>query len=178
MARIHRQLWFRFLLLTLLSSMAWAQLPVAEDTFVASGTTTPQGTNTNMQVIASPINAALVKPDLSPIAGVTDTQVIKATMKLYVNTVSLSGNLDVCFVSGSWTEGSAVFTTKPSLTPTPLAAAVPVSTTSKYIVVDITSAVKVWQNGTANNGIALLPSSASPCTYGAPNTSINVKFDT
>ena len=65
MAQIHRTLWFRFLLLTLLSSMAWAQLPVAEDTFVASGTTTPQGTNTNMQVIASPINAALVKFDLS-----------------------------------------------------------------------------------------------------------------
>src|SRR5205814_2299522 len=149
----------------------------AEDTTVASGTTTPQGTNTNLQVIASPVNATLVKFDLSPLAGVTGSQVTKATAKLYVDTVSLSGSLDVCFVSSSWTEGSTVFTTKPSLTSTPLATA-PISTTSKYIVVDITPAVVLWQNSTAtNNGIALLPSSATPCTYGTPNTSINIKFD-
>jgi hypothetical protein len=181
MAQIHRTLWFRFLLLTLLSSMAWAQLPVAEDTFVASGTTTPSGTNTNLQVIASPINAALVKFDLSGVpAGTTGNQVTKATVKLYVNTVSLSGTLDVCQVTSPWTEASTVFTTKPTLSATPLATAVPVSTASKYIVVDITTAVQAWQNGTANNGIALLPSSATPCnssTYGAPSTSINVKLD-
>src|SRR5437899_1778376 len=181
MAQIHRTLWFRFLLLTLLSSMAWAQLPVAEDTFVASGTTTTSGTNTNLQVIASPINAALVKFDLSGVpAGTTGSQVTKATVKFYVNTVSLSGSLDVCQVTSPWTEAATVFTSKPSLSATPLATAVPVSTASKYIVVDITTAVKAWQNGTANNGIALLPSSATPCnssTYGAPSTSINVKLD-
>ena len=111
MAQIHRTLWFRFLLLTLLSSMAWAQLPVAEDTFVASGTTTPQGTNTNLQVIASPINATLVKCDLSGLpAGTTGSQVTKATVKLYVDTVSLSGSLDVCQVTSAWTEAAAVFT--------------------------------------------------------------------
>ncbi len=181
MAQIHRTLWFRFLLLILLSSMAWAQLPVAEDTFVASGTTTPSGTNTNLQVIASPINAALVRFDLSGVpAGTTGNQVTKATVKLYVNTVSLSGSLDVCQVTSPWTEASTIFTSKPTLSATPLATVVPVSTASKYIVVDITTAVKAWQNGTANNGIALLPSSATPCnssTYGAPNTSISVKFD-
>jgi hypothetical protein len=181
MAQIHRTLWFRFLLLTLLSSMAAAQLPVAEDTSVASGTTTPQGTNTNLSVAASPITGTLVKFDLSGVpAGTTGNQVTKATVKLYVNTVSLSGTLDVCQVTSPWTEASTVFTSKPTLSATPLATAVPVSTASKYIVVDITTAVKAWQNGTANNGIALLPSSATPCnssTYGAPSTSINVKLD-
>jgi len=157
MAQIHRTLWFRFLLLTLLTSMAAAQLPVAEDTFVASGTTTPSGTNTNLQVIASPVNAALVKFDLSGVpAGTTGNQVTKATVKLYVNTVSLSGTLDVCQVTSPWTEASTVFTSKPTLSATPLATGVPVSTASKYIVVDITTAVQAWQNGTANNGIALL----------------------
>src|SRR6266571_7854919 len=181
MTQIHRTLWFRFLLLTLLSSMAWAQLPVAEDTFVASGTTTPSGTNTNLQVIASPINAALVKFDLSGLpAGTTGSQVTKATAKLYVDTVSLSGNLDVCQVTSAWTEAGTVFTSKPALSATPLATGVLVSTTSKYIVIDITPAVQAWQNGTTNNGIALLPSSGTPCnssTYGTPSTSINVKFD-
>ena len=182
MAQIHRTLWFRFLLLTLLSSMAAAQLPVAEDTFVASGTTTPSGTNTNLQVIASPINAALVKFDLSGLpAGTTGSQITKATVKLYVNTVSLSGNLDVCRVTSGWTEAGTVFTSKPTLSATPLATAVPVSTASRYIVVDITTAVQGWVTTPASNvGIALLPSSATPCngsTYGAPSTSINVKFD-
>ena len=139
MTQIHRTLWFRFLLLTLLSSMAAAQLPVAEDSFIASGTTTPQGTNTNLQVIASPINATLVKFDLSGLpAGTTGSQVTKATAKLYVDTVSLSGNLDVCQVTSAWTEAGTVFTSKPALSATPLATGVLVSTTSKYIVIDIT----------------------------------------
>lgn len=180
MPKIHRTLWFRFFLLTLLSSMAWAQLPVADDTFVASGTTTPQGTNTNMQVIASPINGALVRFDLSGLPpGTTIGQVTQATAKLYLNTVSLSGSIDVCEVTGSWSEANVVYTSRPVLNPAAIQANVPVSTASKYVVLNVTQAVKDWINGTANNGIALLPASASPCTYGAANVgnSINIKFD-
>src|SRR2546422_293928 len=78
MAKIHQTLWFRFLLLTLLSSMAWAQLPVADDTFIASGSSTNQGSNPSLSV-AAPTTSTLVKFDLSPIAGATGSQVAKAT---------------------------------------------------------------------------------------------------
>src|SRR5216683_468519 len=159
MAKIHRTLWFRFLLLTLLSSMAWAQFPVTDDTFIASGSSTIQGTNTYNQVAASPLTAALVKFDLSGLpAGTTSTQVAKATAKFYLDTVSLTGSFDVCQVTSSWSEASVIYTSRPTLSPTPIQTNIPVSTVSKYVVVDITSAVQAWANGTANNGIALLPS--------------------
>src|SRR5437588_13065248 len=100
--KIDRTIVFRFLLLTVLSSIAWAQSPVTDDTFIVSGSSTIQGTNPTLQV-ASPSTSSLLRFDLSGLPpGTTGAQVLKATVKLYVTTVALPGNLDVCLVNTGW----------------------------------------------------------------------------
>src|SRR5438477_225793 len=176
--KIDRTIVFRFLLLTVLSSIAWAQSPVTDDTYIVSGSSTIQGTNPSLQV-AAPTTSALMKFDLSPYAGTAGSQVVRATAKLYVTTAALSGNLDVCLVTGSWTEKTLVYSGKPSLYSIPILTNVPVSTASKYVILDITPAVQGWLNVPASNlGIALLPSASAPCTWSTTSTSsVSVVFD-
>ncbi len=108
MAKIDRTIVFRFLLLTVLSSIAWAQSPVTDDTYIVSGSSTVQGANPSLQV-ASPSTSSLLKFDLSSLpAGTTGAQVLKATVKLYVTTVVLPGNVDVCLVNTSWSEKTLI----------------------------------------------------------------------
>jgi len=80
MAKIHQALWFRFLLLTILSSMAWAQLPVTDDTYVSSAApTTNNGNSPSLVVQKSSNGTTLIKLDLSQLtaAGVSSTAVSK-----------------------------------------------------------------------------------------------------
>src|SRR5216683_5206974 len=115
MAQIHRTLWFRFLLLTFLSSMAAAQLPVTDDTYISSGSSTIQGTNPSLAV-QSPTASILMKLDLSRLpSGTTAGQITKATIKLYPTAVAVGGNIDVCEVSSSWSEKTVVYSSKPTL---------------------------------------------------------------
>jgi hypothetical protein len=179
MVRITRSLLSSFLLL-LSFSVAWAQFPVTDDTFIASGSSTVQGTNTSAQVAASPVTVTLVKYDLSGLpVGTTAGQVTKATAKFFIDTVSLTGSFDVCQVTSNWSEGSVVYSSRPSLSSTPIQTGIPVTTVNKYPVADITSAVHSWVTSPASNfGIALVPSGMG-CSYtGTPSTSINVKLDT
>src|SRR5258708_565973 len=101
MAKFHRALWMRFLLLTLLSSMAWAQLPVTDDTYMGSGSSTLQGSNPSLAV-QSPTASILIRYDLSRLpAGTTASQITKATIKMYPTAVAVGGSIDVCEVSSS-----------------------------------------------------------------------------
>src|SRR5438270_9191889 len=101
MASIRRSLWLTLVLLAFLSSMVWAQLPVTDDSYIVSGSSTLQGTNPSMAV-QGPTAGALIKPDLSQLTGMTASQVTKAYLKIYKTAVAVGGNIDVCEVSGSW----------------------------------------------------------------------------
>ena len=91
--------------------------------------------------------------------------VSKATLRLYVNAVTGAGAFDVYEVDTPWTERTLNFTNAPApgLSAT---GSKPVSISSangnQFVLVDITTLVQDWANGTiANNGIVLKLTSSS-----------------
>ncbi len=177
MAKIHRALWLRFLLLTLLSSMASAQLPITDDSYISSGSSTLQGTNPSLAV-QGPTASILIRPDISQLnlAGVSAGQVTKGYLKLYRTAVAVGGNIDVCEVSSTWAEKTIVYGSKPNLG-TSLATNVVIATNTagQYLTLDITQAVKDWLSGATNNGIAIIP--ANSCAWGSSSSTISMTFD-
>ncbi len=104
---------------------------------------------------------ALIQFDLSSLpAGTTASQIGAAYLKLYVNRINTSGLVSVQPVSGSWSESTVTYASySGSLTLGSAVASFTPATAQQFIVVDITSLVQSWLNGTANNGIALTTSS-------------------
>jgi hypothetical protein len=113
---------------------------------------------------------AYIQFDLSSIpTSYTGANISKATLKLYVNSVSQSGDVVVEYVDGPWAENTITYNSAP-----PLGAAIGSNTTlatanvNDYINIDITPAVQAWLNGTqANDGIALV----------ATKQGLNASFD-
>jgi hypothetical protein len=91
--------------------------------------------------------------------------VSKASLRLYVDAVTSAGAFDVYELDTPWTEGALNFTNAP----TPGLSATgskPISISSvngnQFVLVDITTLVQDWINGTVpNNGIALKLTSAT-----------------
>ena len=110
---------------------------------------------------------ALIQFSLTSLpAGVTGSSLSKATLVLYVDTITVPGALDIGLVGGPWSEASVTSATAP-----PIGAVLGsvVTSTTNYVAVDITSAVANWINSPAGNyGIAVSPSA------GAPNTQVYV----
>jgi hypothetical protein len=97
--------------------------------------------------------------DLSGIPPtVTGAMVAKATLKIYVSTVTTAGSFNVDLVTSPWTESTITANNTPTLG-SAIASAVPVTTAdkNKYVLVDVTAAAVDWLNGTANDGIAIEP---------------------
>lgn len=106
--------------------------------------------------------------DLSPLpSGLTGSSIAKATLKLYVNTVTSAGSFNVDFVNGTWAEKTITANLAPALGTT-IAASIPLSSSNAkdYIIVDVTSAVQAWLNGTQpNDGVALVGNSPLNATF-------------
>ena len=106
--------------------------------------------------------------DLSPLpAGYTGSNISKATLKLYVNTVTSAGSFNVDFVNGTWAEKTITSNLAPALGTT-IAASIPLSNSNAkdYIIIDITTAVQAWLNGTQpNDGLALVGNSPLNATF-------------
>src|SRR5437667_5653393 len=91
-------------ILALLSSAAWAQLPVTDDTYVSSAApTTNNGNSPSLVVQKSSNGTTLIKLDLSQLtaAGVSSTAVSKATLKLYTSAVTGQGTFDLYRIDSS-----------------------------------------------------------------------------
>lgn len=114
----------------------------------------------SVALIVSSGSNTYIKFGLASLGSVNGTNVLKATLVLYVDAVLTSGTMDVYQVNGAWSEGSITWNTAPARG-TLIASAVPVSKTG-YLSLDLTSTVQAWLNGTsANNGIALVSSTGS-----------------
>jgi hypothetical protein len=93
--------------------------------------------------------------------------VSQATLKLYVNTVTMAGSFNVDYVNAAWSEGTINASNAPPLGAA-IASNVSVTTADKnqYILVNVTSAVQAWLNGSeTNNGLALVANSTFNATF-------------
>ena len=84
--------------------------------------------------------------------------VAKATLKVYVGTVTTAGSFNIDLVTSTWSESTITASDSPTLG-SALASAIPVTKTDKnqYLLVDVTTAAVDWLNGTPNDGLAIVP---------------------
>ena len=164
---------FVVLLFVLLGGLmlAHGQITSKQDAYTdSSKPTTNFGAAATLGVAntAPSIQSSYILFDLSSIpAGYTDANVAKATLKLYVNSVAKAGSFNVDFVNGSWKENGITFNLAPALGST-IQGSVPLTTanTNGYLVIDVTSALKAWLNGSQiNDGIALVANSPFSATF-------------
>src|SRR5208282_1079812 len=153
--------------LLFMSTATYAQITPSGDAYVNSAAgTTNYGTATTLDL--SSADTSFIRFDLTAVpSSYTGASVAKATLKLYVNTVTTTGSFNVDLVNGAWTEKTLDYSNQPALGTT-IAASVPLATTSKltYLEIDITSAVVEWLNGTQpNDGIALVANSPLVATF-------------
>jgi hypothetical protein len=159
-------------LLLLACAAAFGQLTPSADSYTnTADPTTNYGSKTLLDV-ESASQTAYIQFDLSAIpAGYTGSNITKASLKLYVNTVVKAGSFNVDYVNGAWAESTIDASTAPALGTT-IQASVPLTTTDKnqYILIDITPAVQAWLNGTPNDGIALVGNSPVNATFDSKET--------
>ena len=157
------------LLLTLGSwTAALGQITPSDDGYVNSALpTTNYGAATTLN-LQSAAETSYIRFDLSAVpAGYTGASITKATLKLYVNSVTTAGSFNVDYVNGSWTENKIIYNLQPALGTT-IAASVPLTSASKgkYMEIDITAAMVEWLNNTQpNDGIALVANSPLVATF-------------
>jgi hypothetical protein len=157
------------LLLTLGSwSAAFGQLTPSDDAYVNSALpTTNYGAATTLN-LQSAAETTFIRFDLSAVpSGYTGSSIAKATLKLYVNSVTTAGSLNVDYVTGTWTEKTITYSLQPALGTT-IASSVPLTTASKgkYVEIDVTAAMVEWlNNAQPNDGIALVANSPLVATF-------------
>ena len=134
--------------------MAQSAPPVADTYANSASAATNYGAQPTLAVAEG--NTSYLQFDLSTLpAGAT---VAKATLRLYVDSVTAGGSFDVDQVNSPWSESTLNFSNAP--TPgAPVAGPVSVTAASlnEFVDIDVTALVQDWVNGSvANNGIALV----------------------
>jgi hypothetical protein len=150
-------------------ALSWAQTaPLTQDTYVLPGTTGNYGIQQTIAVGSPNAFQGLVQFDLSTLpTGTTAANVGKATLVLFVKTVTASGTVNISTANGSWTE-SAVNGNNAPVAGSAVASGVSVSTSESFVYVDATNAVKSWITTPAsNNGFIITPNDGV----------VNVAFD-
>src|SRR5450755_905402 len=150
------------LLICMSATIALAQITPSDDAYTLTSTPTINFGAKNTLLVESAGATTFVRFDLSGIpSSVTGSMVAKATLKIYVSTVTTAGSFNVDLVTSSWSESTITANNTPTLG-SAIVSAVPVTTAdkNKYVLVDVTAAAVGWLNGTANDGIAIVPDGA------------------
>ena len=155
-------------LVLLVATVAHAQLTPSDDAYVNSAApTTNYGAATTLD-LSSAADTTFIRFDLTAVpAGTPGSSIAKATLKLYVNSVTTAGSFNVDYVTGTWVEKTITNNLQPAIGTT-IASSVPLTTASKgkYVEIDVTAAMVEWLNGTqANDGIALVANSPLVATF-------------
>jgi hypothetical protein len=138
--------------------------PVIADSYTASGSPAINfGTAVNLKVNSTA--KTLLRFDLSALPpGTLSSEVAKATLVIWVNSVTTAGALEIVPVTSIWTESGVTFNSMPGLG-LPEATGIPVSQAGSYVVVDITNQVKSWIAAPASNfGLFVDPDAGAPAT--------------
>jgi len=173
MAQLRGGLWFVVFAAMLLAfplGAAAQSAPVTDDTFAQPNTPAEKEGADPFLVVRGPGSNTYLRFDLSVLpTGVTSANVSKATLRLFVSGVTTPGNFDVFLVNGVWSEKTLTFNNAPThSTLVNGGVSVAASGGGSYLLVDVTSAVTAWLSGTANDGLALVPSA---------NSKLSVQFD-
>ena len=167
MKNLKAQLLVLLLCMVCLLTGSYAQLTPSADAYTNTvDRATNYGAKTLLDV-ESASQTTYIRFDLSSIpADYSGANITKATLKLYVNSVTAAGSFNVDYVTGSWAENTISADLAPALGTT-IAASVPLTTADKnqYILIDITAAVQAWLSGTANDGLALVGNSPVNATF-------------
>jgi len=152
-----------------LQAAAFGQITPSQDAYTNTGTpTTEYGTKPVLNV-ESGSQITYIQFDLSSIPpGYSGANVAKASLKFYVDSVTTAGSFNVDFVNGSWSEKTITANLSPALGNN-VVSGIPLTTgeVHHYILVDITSALVAWLDGSqTNDGIALVG-----------NSPLNASFD-
>src|SRR5438046_7957221 len=103
-------------LLVLAAHVAAAQIPATDDAYTASSSASGNFGNQSMLSVIGPGVNSYIRFDLTALpAGLTSSNVSKATLRLNINGVTTGGTFDVYLVTGSWTEGALTFNNAPAL---------------------------------------------------------------
>ncbi len=153
--------------LTILPAAALAQtVPLTQDAYVVPGNATNFGMTPTL-LVGGVGAEALVQFDLTALpAAITGSNVAKATLTLFVDSVDAAGTVNISVANGSWTEDGVNGNNAPGAGAL-VGDNVPISAVDEYVSVDVTQAVQGWVNGTSNNdGFIITPSGG-----------VNVEFD-
>ena len=152
-------------LFVFLWSTAYAQITPIGDSYANTATPT---TNFGAAALLDVNGAKQITYIQFNLASMPSTaSVSQATLKLYVNTVTTAGSFNVDFVNAVWSEGTIDSSNAPPLGAA-IASNVNVTAADKnqYILVNVTSAVQAWLNGSeTNNGLALVANSTFDATF-------------
>ncbi len=143
------------------------QFPVSEDSWTSSSQSgTNNGTTQNLSILGADRRTWL-KFDLNSFAfeQIRAQHVRRAILRIYVNSVTVAGQVDVVGVSGGWAEGTITHANAPSTyndpgTNQPYASA-QISTVDRFINIDITELVRDWLDGTSPNGGLVLKANST-----------------
>ena len=150
-------------------SNVYADGILKDDAFTQTSTPNQNfGANANLRV-ASGVNSHLTF-DLSSLPlGTSANDVAKATLRLWVNTVTTPGSFDIRRITGVWNESTLTSNGAPSLGSVEISGVtITAQDVDTFVTVDLTPLVKDWINGIIpNNGLAIVAN--------AVNT--NIRFD-
>jgi hypothetical protein len=151
-----------FALLAFLSASAFAQAPPSADTY-SNSTLRNQTNGSSILLVVQHGSDTYIKFNLATLPATPS--IAKATLRVYVDAVVSSGSFDVYQLNSSWSESTLTYNNAPPLGISATGGnpvAITASSMNQFVLIDITSLVQGWANGTiANNGIALALTTSS-----------------
>ena len=131
---------------------------ISQDTYVSS--TAPDTAHGTLSTIVVNIQSrAFVKFDFSTVPPIPVSQLLKATLRLWVNSRIVTGSVSILPATGAWTEVVTYNSSPPQGVcfpgiPCGYVAGIPIA--KQWLTVDVSSTVREWLAGTrANNGFAI-----------------------
>jgi hypothetical protein len=166
-----RRFVFAMLFTCLMGTITIGQITPSQDAYTSNlsvGTNFGSGVTLGVSNAHSSIQTTYVQFDLSEIPpGYTSASIAKATLKLYVDSLSGAGSFNVDYINGPWLESTIAYNLSPVIGGA-IASGVPLTAANvnHYVNVDITPALQAWLNGSqANDGIALVANSPLSATF-------------
>ncbi len=145
---------------TLVHAQTLQTLQVTEDTYVDIDQIDQNFGNRRELAIFDYKAYGFAKFDLSTLPGdLSSDSIEKATLKLWVKSVLVEGDIDFHLVKGDWSENTLTESTIPLFNPMQFnTLTIAKGDEGKIVEVDVTKVVKNWINGdVANYGIAIMP---------------------